>query len=338
MKALVLEEIKNLHLVDREMPVCDDDHNADEVLLKVNYCSVCRTDAKMWFQGQRDLVLPRVLGHEICGQKLDSKEQYVVWPARVCNKCSNCRNGVENLCSNLQIMGFHRDGGFAQYVKVPKESLIRVPETVPAEIACMTELLSSAVNAVEQVGLQKDQNVLIFGGGPAGLMLGLACKFFGAIPFIVEKDHKKRGRVQPFCKSADIHLSDDEIEKEGFFERFDVVINAAPYSDILSEGILRLNVGGKFCLFSGFIKNVNLPSDLLNEVHYRQLTIIGAYGSTKRQMVVALKILEANTQSIGLLIDKIIGLESVPLVLPEILQGQALKYVVDLQKGEVFGN
>jgi threonine dehydrogenase-like Zn-dependent dehydrogenase len=75
-----------------------------------------------------------------------------------------------------------------------------------------------------------------------------------------------------------------------------------------------------------------IPSELLNEVHYRQLTLIGAYGSTKRQMKLALKIIETNTQTLRLLIDKIIPLESVPLVLPEILLGQSLKYVVDLSE------
>ncbi|MDR0461231.1 MAG: alcohol dehydrogenase catalytic domain-containing protein [Nitrososphaerota archaeon] len=330
MKALVLEEIKNLRLVDKEKPTC----NKTEVLLKVRYCSVCRTDAKMWFQGQRDLVLPRVLGHEICGQKLDSDIQYVVWPANTCKKCPNCKAGIENLCDNIEVIGFHRDGGLAQYIKVPKESLIEVPKTIPPEIACMTELLSAAVNAIEQVALQKKQKMLIFGGGPAGLMLGLACKFFGTDPFIVENNSGKREKIKLFCKNANIHLT----ETTNTLDRFDVAINAAPDLNILPEGLLKLNSGGKFCLFSGFTKNINFPSDLLNEVHYRQLTIIGAYGSTKRQMEIALKILEVNVQTIKLLIHKIIDLKSVPLILPKVLQGQALKYVVDLHKGEENGN
>jgi 2-desacetyl-2-hydroxyethyl bacteriochlorophyllide A dehydrogenase len=331
MKALVLEEIKNLCLVDMEIPVCGE----AEVLLKTSYCSVCRTDAKMWFQGQRDLVLPRVLGHEICGQTIDSEVQYVVWPASICHKCSYCRAGAENLCVNIEVIGFHRNGGFAQYIKVPKESLIKVPKTVPPEIACMTELLSAAVNAIEQVALQKNQRVLIFGGGAAGLMLGLACKFFGADPFVVEKNSKKREKARPFCKNANIYLPET---CDAVWESFDVVINAAPDPNTLSEGLFKLKSGGKFCLFSGFTKNADLSSDLLNEAHYRQLTIIGAYGSTKRQMKIALKILEANVQTVELLIHKIIDLESVPLVLSEILQGQALKYVIDLQKGEEIGN
>jgi len=323
MKALILEGPGKIHIADVEIPVC----GSTETLLKVNYCSVCRTDAKMWFQGQRDLVPPRVLGHEICGQKSGSEEHYVVWPASVCNNCYHCRNGAENLCGNIKIIGFHSDGGFAQYLKAPKESLIKIPENVPPEIACMTELLSSAVNAIEQVDLQKKQKALIFGGGPAGLMLGLACKYWGAEPFIVETNLEKLETAARFCGKADIRIADTADSG-----KFDVAINAAPDPNTLSEGVLKLNAGGKYCLFSGFTKNAGVPCDLLNEVHYRQLTIIGAYGSTKRQMETALKILERNVQAVGLLIHKIISLEAVPSVFSEILSGRVLKYVVDLQR------
>ena len=325
MKALILEGIKKSRISDVEIPECGD----NETLLKVSCCSVCRTDAKMWFQGQRDLVLPRILGHEVCGQKPGSGEHFIVWPASVCNNCHYCKAGVENLCGDIQIIGFHRDGGFAQYMKAPEKSLIKIPETVPPEIACMTELLSSAINAIEQVDLQKNQKALIFGGGPAGLMLGLACKYFGAAPFIVENNRQKLEKTTDICKKADINISGVAAP-----DKFDIAINATPDPNTLREGILRLKAGGRYCLFSGFTKNVNIPGDLLNDVHYRQLTIVGAYGSTKRQMETALKILENNSQTVGRLIHKIINLESVPSVLPEILYGRTLKYVVDLREGE----
>jgi len=321
MKALVLDGIQKIRISNIKTP----DSSDNETILKVIYCSVCRTDSKMWSQGQRDLVLPRVLGHEICGQKLDSNERFIVWPASTCNNCHYCKNGAENLCSSIQVIGFHRDGGFAQYVKVPKDSLIKVPEKVPSEIACMTELMSSAINAIEQVNLQKNQNVLIYGGGPAGLLLGLACKYLGTNPFVVEKNPEKIKLVKQFCKETEISISEVVA-----FDNFDVAINAAPDPNTLLDGISKLNNGGKYCLFSGFTKNVSIPADLLNEVHYRQLTIVGAYGSTKPQMEKALRIFENYPQTIRLIIHKIIDLENVPAVLPKILLGQTLKYIVKM--------
>lgn len=323
MKALVLKELKNIRIADIKTPDC----SGSGMLLKVITCSICRTDAKMWSQGQKDLVIPRVLGHEICGQSLNSDERFVVWPASTCNKCYYCKNGAENLCRNIQVIGFHRDGGFAEYISVPKESLIKISEKIPPEIACMTELMASAINAIEQVNLQKNQKVLIYGGGPAGLLLGLACLYYHAAPFILEKNPEKIKLVAHFCKKTDIPISDTATS----FDKFDVAINAAPDSTTFLDGISKLNAGGKYCLFSGFTKNVPIPTDLLNEIHYRQLTIVGAYGSTKRQMEIALKIFENNPQIIKLLIHRIIKLEDVPFVLSEVLLGQALKYVVNLK-------
>ena len=328
MKALVLEGIRQIRVVDIEIPVGND----SETLLQVLYCSVCRTDAKMWVQGQRDLVLPRILGHEICGQIPNTSEKFIVWPASACHNCHYCKNGAENLCGDIQIIGFHRDGGFSQYIKVPNESLIKVPTAVPPEIACMTELLAAAINAIEQVDVQKNQKVLIYGGGPAGLLLGLACKCFDAAPLIVEKSPEKIRLGARFCKETGITVADTAVNDD-----FDAVINAAPDPDILADGMARLNAGGKFCIFSGFTKNINIPTDLLNEVHYRQLTVVGAYGNTRRQMETALGILAGNVRAVSLLIQKIIKLDDVPSVLPEILNGQVMKYVVDLQNREGNG-
>ena len=62
--------------------------------LKVLYCAICRTDAKIWNEGHRDLILPRVPGHEIAA--IDENEQrFVIWPGTSCNKCRYCRTGRE---------------------------------------------------------------------------------------------------------------------------------------------------------------------------------------------------------------------------------------------------
>jgi L-iditol 2-dehydrogenase len=326
MKALVLKEINSIQLADNKIPDC----KGNEALLKVDYCSVCRTDAKMWSQGQRDLVLPRVLGHEICGH-LDSGERFIVWPASTCNSCDYCKTGKENLCGNIQVIGFHRDGGFAEYVKVPKVSLIKVPDNVPSEIACMTELLSSAINAVDQIGLVKKQKALIYGGGPAGLLLGLACKHFGADPLVVERNPEKIKVVSRFSEETDIPISGSVNS-----DCFDAAINAAPDLNAFADGVARLKSGGRFCLFSGFTNKASLSTSLLNEIHYRQLTLVGAYGSTKRQMELALKIFESNPESIRRLIHRIIKLEEVPVVLPEILLGQTLKYIVKMHSDTIW--
>ncbi len=90
----------------------------NHVVLEVACCAICRTDAKMWNQGHRDLALPRVPGHEIAGFD-NSGKLFTVWPGQACGQCRYCREGRENLCEDMRIIGFHSDGGFARFVSVP---------------------------------------------------------------------------------------------------------------------------------------------------------------------------------------------------------------------------
>lgn len=88
---------------------------------RVLCCAICRTDAKMWEQGHRDLVFPRVLGHEmVVTDQTDQK--FIVWPGKSCGICRFCQTGRENLCEDMKITGFHTDGGFADQAVLPEKS------------------------------------------------------------------------------------------------------------------------------------------------------------------------------------------------------------------------
>jgi L-iditol 2-dehydrogenase len=167
--------------------------------------------------------------------------------------------------------------------------------------------------------------LLIYGGGPVGLMMAMAAKSLEAIPFVVEQNPVKFQRSEKFRGALGI-----EGALDGHSSTFDVVVNAAPSPGILPEGIDRLKAGGCFCLFSGLTGNTAYPASLLNEIHYRQLHLTGAYGCTRRQMEWALTVLNALSEPAACLIDGIIDLEEVPAALKAILAGNALKFIAKL--------
>jgi D-arabinose 1-dehydrogenase-like Zn-dependent alcohol dehydrogenase len=320
MKALRLQETSLLSFEETLLP----QPGINEALIKVSHCAICRTDAKAWRYGQRDLVLPRVLGHEICGTGENTGKRYIVWPGKSCGLCPHCLCGAENLCPDMQILGFHRDGGFAEYAVVPQSSLIPVPESLPGHIACLAELLACGINALDRSHLSSSNSVLIFGGGPAGLLLALAARTKGAQPFILEKNHKKLQRSEDFRKCVGIDAA-----TACAMPRADVAVNAAPSLDAFLQGLTKLNAGGCFCLFSGFSETEPIPVALLNEIHYRQLKVVGAYGCTHGQMQEALTILNGQQNNVALLIEDRITLDHVPYALEEVLTGERLKYVVE---------
>jgi L-iditol 2-dehydrogenase len=319
MKCLLLEAVGRL----KPAEILPPKPGQGEIVLKVSHCSVCRTDAKMWYEGHRDLILPRILGHEICGSDEKSGSRFVVWPGKSCGECSPCRAGLENLCRHMSILGFHRDGGYAEHTSVPVSSLIPVPAALPGHLACFAEPLGCALNALEQLGLSSGMSLLIYGGGTLGLLLAMAARAIGVEAFLIETNSRKLYRSMKFQRSLVITggLTCDRGE-------FDAVINAAAAPSTFIEGIYKLKAGGWFCLFSGFSGGDPIPLGLINEIHYRQLHVVGAYGCTRDNMGKALVLLQCYRDDIESLIEDRIGLEQVPDALSAVLAGQALKFVL----------
>jgi threonine dehydrogenase-like Zn-dependent dehydrogenase len=332
MKYLTLTDRHQLCLKEGVTPEAKD----DEICLEVQYCGICRTDAKMWNTGQRDLRLPRILGHEFCGSDSNQKA-FTVWPAKSCGRCSQCTSGHENLCPEIEIIGFHRDGGMSEYVSVPKSSLIELPCSLSPELSIFAEPMACTINALEQLDAvtetkdcelrrSEKKTIIIIGGGTCGLLSALAAKTYNLKPVIIEKCKEKRSKSHLFSQTTNIEI----IEGLEDDMSFDYGINAASTPEAVISGIRSIKSAGKFCLFSGLDKKIQLPSAIFNEIHYRQLTMHGAYGCTKLQMQNALKIIQDNQNAIQFLIEEFTNLENVEEKMNAILNKNAFRYIVKL--------
>lgn len=293
----------------------------DEILLHVDYSGVCKTDAKIATQGHRDLVLPRIIGHECCGHT-ESGTSYVVWPGKACGYCEFCNSGRENLCPEMQIIGFHRDGCLAENVVVPKNSLISLPVGISKKLAVFAEPLACALNAVEQFS-RSDNELLISGGGTCGLLLVMAAFSQGLSSTVYEPDTEKFMRASEFANFA-------EVKNELPRKKFHYAVNATADTSAVNDGINLLQSAGEYCLFSGLNKQDNISADILNQIHYRQLTIKGAYGCTREQMTRALSIIAAESSAFELLIEDIISLKQVPDILDKVADGKSYRFIVEI--------
>ena len=214
-------------------------------LLNVQYCAICRTDAKMWNEGHRDLVLPRVLGHELIAEGDDGR-RFAIWPGRTCGRCNFCLSGRENLCEQMEIMGFHHDGGFSSHVMAPLESLIPVDDDIPLPVASLAEPAGCVQNALEHLQPRRGERIIIYGGGSVGLIAALACREMGVIPLVIEKDEKKIKRSAVFQRAENIR-----IQKETTNSEFDMALNACADPVAFSMCISKLAKGGRLSFFGG---------------------------------------------------------------------------------------
>ncbi len=303
-----------------EKPVILPDH----INLSVLYCGICRTDAKMWAQGHRDLVLPRVPGHEIAAVDKQTGTLYTVWPGQACGSCSYCRNGRENLCEEMKIIGFHSDGGFASSLISPAASLIQVEEDIAPQLLCFCEPVACVLNGLEKVSLAKGETVIIYGGGVVGLLAALVCLDKGAYPTLVEKDENKIAKAVPFADACGITVKRDCGENN-----FDIGLNACDSPLAFGQCLNKLRKGGRFCYFSGLPGASGIGAGDLNLIHYKELLVAGSYGPRKDHMRQAVSFCAGQQPLVSLLIEEIIRPEKAPDKMADILAGKAYKYLID---------
>jgi threonine dehydrogenase-like Zn-dependent dehydrogenase len=153
----------------------------------------------------------------------------------------------------------------------------------------------------------------------------MAARAVGASPAIRDIAADKRDRSRPFRRRIHAEWSEPSDGR-----RFDAAVNAAPAMSAFIDGLKRLSSGGRFCLFSGLTDGGTVDAAILNEIHYRQLSITGAYGCTAPQMAQALDILAGHATEAEMLIEDRVPLEAVPAILPDLLSGNRFKFIVDL--------
>jgi nicotinate-nucleotide--dimethylbenzimidazole phosphoribosyltransferase len=303
----------------------------DEILLKVHYCGICRTDGKLLAEGHRDLLLPCVPGHEFCGSDTNGN-LYAVWPAASCGTCSFCTAGKENLCPDIEIAGFSRPGAMADYVAVPQKSLFAAPEQCQTCHLIFAEPLACAVNAVEKIRTNSESSpdsVLILGGGVCGLLCAAAADYFGIRPVIIENSPVKRKKIKQFTEENNFALYDSVPEKESFGS----LINACTDADAFFKTLKKIHPASTAVFFSGFSNSApSVSPDILNSIHYRELSVTGAYGCSKSHFSTALEIISEAGLNFDAITENIICLEQAVDKITKAYSGKYLRFIIDMNK------
>ena len=134
MKSMILEKIGSpLQLQEQEIPR----PVANQVLIQVGACGICRTDLHIYQGDLKEAKLPLILGHEIVGKIIEVGENVttfakgdrigVPWLGKTCQKCQYCLSGMENLCDHASFTGYHIDGGYAEYTVADSRYCFPIP-------------------------------------------------------------------------------------------------------------------------------------------------------------------------------------------------------------------
>jgi glutathione-independent formaldehyde dehydrogenase len=193
---------------------------ATDVIVRITTTNICGSDLHM-YEGRTDFETGRVFGHENLGQVVETGDavqrlkvgDWVCLPFNVaCGYCVNCARGLTNYCLTAQPMenmagaayGFADmgpwQGGQAEYLRVPWADFnaLRLPEDAEElqdEYVMVADIFPTGWHATEMAGLQPGETIVIYGGGPVGLMAAYSAKIKGACKVMVVDRHPDRLRL-----------------------------------------------------------------------------------------------------------------------------------------------
>lgn len=181
MKALLYSDWGKIELAQLPVPK----PAKGEVLIKVSACGICGSELETFRNKIKRRKPPIVMGHEFSGviesvgEGVENweKGRRVVSHALVhCGACKFCKKGLTNLCVNRTLFGMHRQGAFAEFVTVPENILVEIPENVSMVNAALSEPLANGINVMSMGPSAEKKRVFIIGAGPMGLMCLQAAK------------------------------------------------------------------------------------------------------------------------------------------------------------------
>ena len=342
MKAAVLHAPKDLRIEEVEMPTA----GVGEVVVKVKATGVCPTDLRK-YMGASEVREPIILGHEFSGNIYDVGEgvlglrkgdRVTVNPFLYCFGCRYCRLGRFNLCSNLGALGGAAElgrrlnGSFAEYVKVPAESVYVVGPEVPYEEAALTEPLASCLNGILMCNMKPGDTVVIIGAGPIGLMHLQLARLFGASKVVIS-DPLKHRRAKALELGADYAI-DPETEEPVTRVRdlsggmgADVVVVATGgrvEATCTEQGLRMVSKGGVVNIFTGTWPSTHVKLDP-NLVHYGEVTLLGSHLFTPAIFSRAVKLVSSGRLRLGRIVSNILPLDEIVKAFNIALDKQAFK-------------
>lgn len=196
MKALVMDKDRSIKYKDIKIPVPGD----EEVLIRIEACGICGTDMHVYRGMECTWSLPGIIGHEFsgfvekCGKNCESVkigDPVTVQPLYSCGQCERCKEGRTNLCEQVSLIGGEKSGGFAEYVTVPAESLIKLPQEIPVKYGALAEPAATAVHAVGRLKKGHYSVVLIKGAGAIGLLILSVVRQAADIIIVSDIDRKR---------------------------------------------------------------------------------------------------------------------------------------------------
>jgi len=233
-----------------------------DVLIRVATAGICHSDAHYRTGISQIDSLPLTLGHEVAGrvEKVGAQVANLAVGDRVCvhylvtcGVCDFCKRGREQFCRDVQMIGKHRDGGYAEFIKVPGANAFLLPEEIPFEVgAIMMCSSATALHALNKARFKAGESIAIFGFGGLGFSaLQLARAFDCGDVYVIEINPAKLGSAARMGAIAiDAKAADpvEQIREATVGRGVDVALELIGSGKTMRQAVLCLSALGRAAL------------------------------------------------------------------------------------------
>lgn len=283
MKAMVLHAPDTpLELEELPDPVA----GQGEIVAKVLACGSGLTIHHV-VRGRTDATLPRVIGHEILGEIVEigagvdgyAVGGHVTTHAYItCGYCKWCRADREPLCDNLAgFVGRHVDGGYAEYIKLPARTFVKVPEALdhkqhPAEIAVICDAIVTPYKVLKRGRIGPLDTIAVIGaGGGVGIHMVMLAKWAHARVIAVDIRADKLAACREAGADTTVDASREDVAaalRDASGGGVDVVVDFVSSTATLEAGVQALGKGGRLVTLGGNAQpfEVSAANLLINEI------------------------------------------------------------------------
>jgi alcohol dehydrogenase, propanol-preferring len=242
---------------------------ADELLIRVRCCAVCRTDLHVWDGELAQPKLPLILGHQVVGtvermgQAVEGftlgQRVGVPWLVRACGDCKFCRSGRENLCGKARFAGYEIDGGYAEYMVAQAQFALPLPGSFPDVQAA--PLLCAGLIGYRALTMAGDaERIGLYGFGSAAHIIAQVARFQGRRVFAFTRPGDERGQTFARSLGAEWAGGSDEMPPESL----EAAIIFAPAGTLVPRALRAVDRGGSVVCAGIHMSDIpSIPYELL---------------------------------------------------------------------------